>query len=879
MKKNAITTAIGLVSGVIAIPAIAQVTEDNPEAQSRAVEEIIVTATRRETNLFETPMSITAITAESLSVNNINDVSELQTVVPGLQIRSNGADGQGSLDINLRGIGNSNFIETGESNVSFNIDGVYTARPQAMLQTFNDVKQVEVSRGPQGTLSGRNSTAGSINVITNKPDVDGFEASVQLEAGIESARGANAVFNVPVSDQFALRANFASFERDSLFDLVRDDDPQTAILPTTFIDATQGNYFETNFGDPEDDSPGSFGSKDSHAWRIAALWQPSDSFDWLLSYDRFQNDALGNPLTIDCNRADCESHFTSTQAAIADENTSFISFRGELDQTIENFRSVINLSTPFFDVKYTYGRSEMDHAMVQDTDAGVAIEIGFVDSPWLNESDVHDLQFSSNGEGNLNWVTGFFSFQEKTDRQLAVSFFPFGFGLFDNPNYEVDTNAVYADAVYTLTDNLEVYGGLRYTRDRKKNQNEIQYGLTSGDCFNAVANSPLNVMPGDARGFLHGGVDALRQSECVVADNTRPKVKDSFVDFRVGARYNITEDLNTYFTISSGHKAKLQDQRLLVERFDPERVNIPVDTEEVLNWEWGLKGSALDGRVNFASAIFYLDFKNKQEAQFYNFGDRDCDLNNDGVLDTSPGSAETALGCGTAAGETFNILNPIDLDDTQFSDQVEYAVVNADGLDIYGFEFEGSMGIGTNGYLSTFLTYTKAEYGDFFYSHVIGCPNNNLPWCAPHNVKGNQPRNTPAWTFNLSYTHYFTFSNGSVFKPSVNMYYRDKYYLTPENVDGIDPSLVNQTALFRDGVPAVNNNESEIYSDKQDSSVKVNVNLAWTSPEEKYTVELFGTNIFDEKVASHARIDTGNTPLFVYEDPAYFGLRVGVNLK
>ena len=148
--------------------------QDDKARTGFALEEIIVTATRREAEPLDVPIAITALSADALARFNINDVSNLQQLVPGLQIRDNGVDGQGSIDINVRGIGNSNFIETGESNTSFNLDGVYTSRPQAALQLFNDVLRVEVARGPQGTLSGRNATAGAINVISARPEIRDF---------------------------------------------------------------------------------------------------------------------------------------------------------------------------------------------------------------------------------------------------------------------------------------------------------------------------------------------------------------------------------------------------------------------------------------------------------------------------------------------------------------------------------------------------------------------------------------------------------------------------------------------------------------------------------------------------------------------------------
>ena len=909
MRHTRSVMALAIAHAMLAAPAFAQdvtaaaVPEPSQEASSKRdetvkeLDRVVVTATRRETSLLDTPISITSLSGEQLDSLNIQDASNLSRAVPGLQIRDNGIDGQGSVDINIRGIGNSNFIETGEPNVSFNIDGVYTPRPQATLQLFNDVQRVEVSRGPQGTLAGRNATAGSINVIPNRPSTEQVEGWVDVAAGTDNGKGLRWVFNLPLGEKFAVRAAYSAYERDSAYKLVRDEtvnnyieqltggglsdgNPLTNIdqLPLNFNTLGQNPdggflpYFETRYGRPDDDGVGSYGSKDFEAYRLSALLQPTDNFSWYVTYEGYKNNALGAPMAPDCDRADCEQHFSPSQVAQADGRTAFLSFRGKMDQDIENVRSVIQYDIPgLLTIKYTYGRSDFQQTVVQDADGGAAIELGFVDDPWKNDSRVNELQLSSNGDGPFNWVAGYFDFREHTSRTFGVSFFQFGWAVFPNPNYLVETKAAYFDATYEFSDQLSGFAGIRHSNDRKSNRGARQYGLVSQACASAVSASPLNEAGGGP--FFHAGIAALQQPECLVANNESPDSHDSFNDFRIGLTYELSDDLKGYASVSTGHKAKLQEQRILVERYDPERLVIPVKTESLVNYELGLKGSALENRFNFSSALFFMDYKDKQEAQFYNFGDRDCDLNSNGILDGGPTGAEAALGCGTIAGEQFDLLNPIDVNDTQFSDQIEYAVVNAPKVQAYGLELEGSAAIGKNGLLAGFFTYTHARYKEFVYSHVVGCPNDNLPWCAPHDVAGNTPRSTPDFTLSLNYTHYFTLANGFTIVPTVGAQYRGKYYLTPENVDGIDPSLITQ-ASFLDGSGQGNTNESRLYSDRQDASVTAYFNVTFSSPASTWEMDIFGSNIFDEKVISHIRIDTANTPLVVTEEPAQFGLRM-----
>ena len=851
--------------------------------QAAQIEEVIVTATRRETSLVDTPISISALSENQLRELNIQDVSNLNQLVPGLQIRQNAIDGQGSVDINLRGVGNSNYIETGEANVSFNIDGVYTARPQAALQLFNDIQRVEVSRGPQGTLSGRNATVGSINVVTNRPSTEAIDFGLETEVTTYNGLGYKGMFNLPLGDILAVRLNYARYERDSVYDLERDVDSRAATLPTDFT--PQGvPYYESEYGDPTDDGPGSYGSIDTEALRVSAMLEPADGISWLVTYENFQNNALGAPLTHDCERADCEANLTAEQIAIADERTAFLSFRGEQSQEIDNYRSTFTWDIEnLFQVKYLAGYSEMDLNLVQDLDHGVAIELAFEDKPWKNKSQVHDFQLSSNNDSSLQWVAGYFYFEEETDRQFSVSFFPFGFQVFDVPEYTVETQAIYGDLTYDFNDRLQGFFGLRHSNDQKSNEGNALYEFSAQNfaCPGALAaNDPLG------RVFLNVGSDTvINTPECFSRSLEADSTDESFTDFRIGLKYDVTDSVNVYGSVASGHKAALQDQIYPITRTNETFIQ-PVDTEKLISYEIGSKGTAFDGNLRFAAAMFYMDYQDKQEAQFLNFGDTNCDLDGDGLNGTNdndgdgnPDNPAEGPGCDTTPF-SFDTIAQNDLNDVEFPDQVQFAVVNAEGLDIYGIELEATANVFKNGNVSTFLTYTDAEYKDFDYSHVLGCPNQNLSHCDVHNVSGNRPRSTPEYTFNLTYTHTFDFGSAGRLMPTINTYYRSEYYLTPENIDSIDPSLIQQGQLVDaqgNVLGAGRTNESELYSDKQDASWKVNLNITYATLNDQLFIDLFGNNIFDEDVISHVRIDTAQTPLYSYEDPAIWGMRLRYN--
>ena len=279
-----------------------------------------------------------------------------------------------------------------------------------------------------------------------------------------------------------------------------------------------------------------------------------------------------------------------------------------------------------------------------------------------------------------------------------------------------------------------------------------------------------------------------------------------------------------------------------------------------------------------------MDYNDKQEAQFYNFGDNNCDLDGDGLNGsvglTPANPAEGEPGCGIGFDAVIDPFAIPDLNDTQFSDNIQYAIVPAEEVEIYGIELEAGLQVGDSGYLKGFATYTHAEYKEFTYSHVLGCDPSRYPvapnWCDPHDVSGNQPRSTPEWTANLTYSHTFDLGEMGNIVPTINAYYRSEYFLTPENVSEGDVSAADVGLTgndFDDGTPGVNNNERDLFADVQEASLKVNLNITWYLPN-GLELEAFANNLTDEEVRSHIRIDTANTPLFAHEDPREYGARL-----
>ena len=848
-------------------PAAEDAESEQPSAEDgedddrvRFVDEVVVTAGKRETFLLETPIAVSAPSQEQLDLLNIKDVKNINQLVPSLNIVDSSIDGGGSVEINLRGISNSDFNETGDPNVSISVDGVYTARPQAALQLFYDVERVEVSRGPQGTLAGRNASVGAINIIPRRPQTEIFDASAEFELSNENGRAFRGMMNYPIIEgELAIRFNVATEERDSPYNLVRDDFNTVTNTPSKGV-------YEANFGDITDVESGA-GSRDDLAFRFSMLYTPEAvPLTLQFDYENFTDRGPGNPGVLDCDRIECgtTAGLDASQIRAIDDDpfTSIVSTPFRQDLNIENYR--FKLQYAFEDavaVKYTYGESTFHTDLIQDLDAGLANEIVFTND-WTNKTDSHELNFTSMHDGPFQWTAGYFRFREDNDRQLGIDVPPFGWLIFRQPNTFSESDAFYADGTYDFG-KFEVFAGYRYTEDFKRNINGGQFQNFGGGCGGGPLGGPgeLGVVPnhvlesdrdGDPSTGLYG-------QDCRILDFTNDGREFTYDDYRAGVGYESDAGTYYYLSVATGHKAGLFDTPITTQRTGEVTI-FPLEPEENTTYEIGAKGKALSDRLNYAVNYFYSDFEGKQEASIIPLGDRNCDdPNQPGEQILLDGAGNPLTPC-AAPGSPF-----VDLNDAIFPDQVEFTTINIEGLKVQGIELEYDWAIGPNDNFSGFFSWIDAEYEDFFAADNIQC-GVRFPTlggaCPIENLNGNRPKNTPEFSLNATYYHIFRRPSGATIVPLINAYYRSKQYLTEFNFEG------GTAASF--GRPG---NETELYSDVQDASLKLNTNIRYTMPSGKVEFEIFASNLLNEDIKAFERTDTGSQPIYLLEDPREFGIR------
>lgn len=390
------------------------------EASPAQLDEVVVTAQRRSENLQKTPLTLSAVTGEKLESQGVKMVVDIANQVPSLQITSSGA---GSAQIFLRGIGSTNTTEVGDPAVAYHIDGIYIARSTSVGALFYDVDRVEVLRGPQGTLYGRNATAGAINVITRSPKFD-YEANGAIEVGNYGALTTSGMVNIPVSETIAVRAAFQQSRHD-------------------------GYVVALNKG------PGTGGNdrydQDDKSARVQVLWKPSDIFSLKLGTDYLHQGGAGGGDQAYGSTRQTGDPWTCNCSTNLYRNNKFFGAQAEA-----------NLDLEFGTLTYLggYNFSRLDRSG-ENAATGAPNFFKGKDYTWS-----HELRLGGK-TGALDWVVGLYRFTEDNNVDFRVFLATNSYLSFIQPKVTAESWAAFGQGTYAVTDRFRVTGGLRYTEDQK----------------------------------------------------------------------------------------------------------------------------------------------------------------------------------------------------------------------------------------------------------------------------------------------------------------------------------------------------------------------------------------------------------------------------
>ncbi len=534
------------------------------EANAGEIGEIVVTAQKRSESLQKVPLAITAITAVELQRSGVKDLQGVAATVPGLNL----GEQLGVAKIALRGIGLESLQPGAEGSIAFHVDGVFISRSVAALSSFYDIQQVEVLRGPQGTLYGRNATGGSINITTQTPTEE-FSGYASLGYGnYNQVTAEGAIGGAIVPGLLSARIAFQTQDHDGY-----------------------GKNIVT--GNDIDDL-------NSRAVRGSLRFTPSDRVTIDIKGDIYRRSdhsggyhylggggyaAPGVPITpigltlfggqAAPNRRDLANNVDPTN------RVRFWGLSGKINVELTDAISLSSL-TAYRKLRYQ---------TASDIDSTSAL-VAPIYQAEQDKQFSQELQLSGNSD-RLNWLLGAFYFRENDRGQLAIPFDNFAFvappanylsvGYYGGGFIKTKAYALFGQATYELVDNLRLTLGARYSKEKKDALDNFLFD--PGTPFNSSTPASIALQPPTGTLSLPG-----------------QKKFNSFTP-RVALDYQITPSVMLYGSWSKGFKSGT---------FNLGTFGKPVNPEKVSAFEAGIKSSLFDRRLRLNVAGFYYDYADLQ---------------------------------------------------------------------------------------------------------------------------------------------------------------------------------------------------------------------------------------------------------------------------
>ena len=552
-KKRLLISSIGLtlITGTLGNVALAQ-----QDQEATVFEEVIVTATRRAESIYEVPVAVSAFTSatiEKLGITNLVDVGKF---VPNLNVTGFSAGHTSSVNAFIRGIGLQDHLITTDPGVGVYVDGVYLGRQVGQNWSLANIERVEVLRGPQGTLYGRNSIGGAINIITRKPD-DQQGGQFRVSGGTRGRLNSDVYYNAPVADTFAFSLTGSYARRNGLGDF---PNVQTAT---------------------------EVGENTLWSGRFAAKWDPSDRFSLLFAYDANDGDGGLRPYTTLIDEVPngylYQNGYRNSDVSDDpyDNNTGQVNQVGTSNKAHGYSFTADFVITEALDAKLLYSNRHSEYTAGLDDDSLIDDIMSFPEEGW---ADQDSTEFQLLGDfGSWDFVAGLYWFNEKGQNKQNPTVFagppdadhPFALGSF-LLSQKMDSKAAYANVGFQATDSLRLSGGLRHTKDDKT--------------------ASIN---------LNGFIDESNQRDW------------SDTSWEVAAAWEMTDRLNLYGTIQNGYQSGQYPPRPyflfgFVDFDQPGNVSSPNpfvagDNVTATNYEIGLKGTPLDN-LSMSIALFYTKY-------------------------------------------------------------------------------------------------------------------------------------------------------------------------------------------------------------------------------------------------------------------------------
>ncbi len=527
------------------------------EASNENDETIIITATKRNADVQDVSVSVTALDEDALKDGGVVDISRLEHLVPGMKFGLSGNE----VRLALRGTRTNNVGTEAEQVVGIFEDGVYVATTTQAMGSYVDVQRIEVLRGPQGTLYGKNTFGGTINIHTRQPTFDETEGYISALVGSYNRIRYEGAINLPMSDTFAARVAFMGDDHD-------------------------GYIENTNVAGTADD----LRDKDMGYFRAAFRWAPTTALDITFrvgnSTSKGNGDAIwgyqqigayvdgvyqdGNIWAPD----DASANFDQGPWKVARNLPSGI----DLDTTFYTFN--IDWDLNFATLKYTANLTEFDGRQFYDSDysdGGSSTDNGFTGWDSKQDTTSHELQLISQNDDEFQWMVGVYYFDQTSnwnwlDRVDNVLEEPHWDSQGD---YTSDSFGAFGNVTYSVTDDTRLVAGLRYAKDSKQKRDPLNWDVW-----------PPVPVPGAG---------------------DKGEWKKTL--WKVAIEHDLDDDRMIYAQASTGYRAGGVN-------WIQEGIPLEYDPESVTAYEVGYKSILMDGDVIFNAAAYLNQYRDMQAQSF-----------------------------------------------------------------------------------------------------------------------------------------------------------------------------------------------------------------------------------------------------------------------
>lgn len=595
--------------------ASAQSNNENESAKASSAEvlqlEVIhVTAQKRSEDAQKTPISLNVLSSADLKEKGIEKIDDLQYSVPNLHMTETGI----STQIYIRGIGTGNN-QGFEQSVGQYIDGVHYGRQQLLRMPFLDLERVEVLKGPQSILFGKNSVAGALNLSSAKPTQDlnaSIDVSYQPEFG---ATEINGMVSGGLTETLSARVALRDYQEDG--------------------------YIENSFKNNDETT------RDEQAYRLSLLWEPTEKTNILLKVEHDKFDGDGRQIEIIRDDPNLSTGLAFNQylglfghpGGITESELNF-ERQADNDEFSHNELDNITLTanTMFDDYTLTSISSLVSYEFTEECDCDyVAAPVFNVDINEEYEQFSQELRIVSPLSDTFDWIGGLYFQHSETEfddriKVPANSILPLA-----NPslapiantsagrNYTLDSNmwSVFFQGNFHVSDDLTVTAGARYTSEKKDGHREMN--------IRELANSTIgsgDIVADPTAAILYDVGFAIQNEQSPLSPDghnlTSSRDESSFTPL-LNVQYKINNDVMTYISASTGFKAG---------GFDARGNNIgswEFEEEEATSYEYGIKSSLLDNTLEVNLAIYRTEYDNLQISQF------------DGTLGFNVGNAKETL--------------------------------------------------------------------------------------------------------------------------------------------------------------------------------------------------------------------------------------------